>query len=73
MQPSIQNAQKILHFKEGKVPFILRFIKEVVLEPGTTIIPNNGDSTVLYDERKYTHYDESTGIFSSESDSVSDG
>ncbi len=73
MNASNQNACEVLSIKEGKVPFVMRFVKKAELDPGTKIVPNNGDPAVMYDEKKWTHYDESSGIFSSESDTTSDG
>ena len=72
MSRGITAARDILGMKETAVPFILRFIKLVNWGTGVVVHGYNVDPAAS-DEKKWTHYDDSTGILSTESDSVTDG
>jgi hypothetical protein len=54
------------------MPFILRYLERVELGPGARLEGNNRADACAGDERRWTHYDDSTGILSTESDTVTD-
>ena len=71
MESGVVRARKLLGLRETVIPFVLRFIQLVDWEPGASVQGYNVD-TSAGDERKWTHYDDSTGILRTESDSVTD-
>lgn len=64
-------AIEILGMKQTAVPFILRFVRPVDWDPGMVVHGHNVDASAG-DEKKWTHYDDSTGLLSTESDSTTD-
>jgi hypothetical protein len=71
MPSGVKTARDILGAGETAVPFVLRFIELVNWKPGVAIQGYNVDASAS-DETKWTHYDDSTGVFSTESDTVTD-
>lgn len=53
------------------IPFVLRFIEHVDWEPGMAIHGYDTDPSAS-DEKTWTHYDDSTGVLSTESDTTTD-
>jgi len=68
---SCASATRILEMKKTAMPFILRFVRPVDWDPGMVVHGHNV-SVSAGDEKKWTHYDDSTGLLRTESDSVTD-
>lgn len=70
MGAGIARASQLLGVEEATaVPFILRYLEEVRLE-GATL--HTGDGVEASGEKRWTHIKESTGILTSDDDSVTD-
>lgn len=56
----------------GAIPFVLRYLETVDLGSSAHIGGGNSLDACAGDERRWTHRDDSTGIFSTEGDTETD-
>ena len=69
----VGRAKELLGIEEPTaMPFILRYLEPVDLGPGARLYGDRVEACAG-DERRWTHYDDSTGILSTESDTETDG